>query len=147
MTIVEITSNIYVSDYFNASKYHHLFDLVVNCTSNLQNVRDYNIINIPVEDNEQENNNILSYWKMYIPIMCEFAVAKKSVLIHCKAGVSRSVSTSIAILLHTRQYPTIDKAIAYTKQKKGDAFLYNKITFYKALVQYYKYINHEENGD
>lgn len=144
MTIVNIVSNVYVSDYMSALKYHHLFDLVVNCTSDLRNVREDNLITIPIEDKKDENTNILSYWKIYIPIIDGFVTNNKSVLIHCKAGVSRSVSTSIALLLYKREYPTIDNAIAYVKQKKSDAFMYNNIIFYEALNKYNKEINDEE---
>ena len=111
-------------------------DLVVNCTSNINDSHDYPVLRIPVEDNG--NSEELSKLSALLPDAVTHIVSLiengKRVLVHCNMGRQRSC-TVIAACLKVLFKHSSGQSISYVKSIKRDAF-FPANNFYDCIVAF-----------
>lgn len=76
----------------------------------------YEYMTIAIDDNEREN--ISSHFDSAINFIEDVSSRGGKVLVHCRAGVSRSATICIAYLMRQRGY-TLDEAYEYTKKRRS----------------------------
>ena len=137
MVFVELVPNLYLGDKYAPRERD--FDVVVNCTTNIEfhpstNSSSVTQIRVPVEDNgNQEEVAKLRQliWDVIPEVYNAIVNENKTVLIHCNMGRQRSCALAAAYLMYTLRINR-DAAIAYIKEKKRDAF-FPAVNFYDAL--------------
>lgn len=140
--IYQIDSNIYLSGYPFKKYYQELKELgittLVNVTDsalpNKYHYDNYNILYFPIKDNENESLLIpcIKVISMYVNecIKCD---AKIKILIHCSAGVSRSVSIIIGYYMLYKKMK-LNECIQFIKSKKEN--INPNVGFMKLLIQF-----------
>lgn len=125
-------------------------DLIVNCTPDLPfpNInRDICTLRIPVCDSRLEKDYILmeSYFRLYIPILCNTIKNGKTILVYCKAGKQRSCIVVAAILFYLFSNKCNNKQVFakcifdYIQAKRVQAFNFGfQINFYVSFSRYFE---------
>jgi len=93
---------------------------------------------VPVDDNLQEDeirNMGLWSWEIVFKVIKEYK-QRKTILIHCAAGMQRSAAIVAMVLIAMFRCST-DEAIAYIKKKRSIAF-YGQANFYKSIKGFEK---------
>lgn len=88
---------------------------MINCQK--QNIRDvdidgFKVIQVPIDDNNSAN--IKQYFDKVIDFINEEKRLDGKILVHCKAGISRSATICIAYLINSHGY-TFDGAYSFVK--------------------------------
>uniref|UniRef100_A0A8C5Q265 protein-serine/threonine phosphatase n=1 Tax=Leptobrachium leishanense TaxID=445787 RepID=A0A8C5Q265_9ANUR len=118
----EIFSYLYLGSEWNAS---NLDDLQKNKVSHILNVtreidnffpETFTYLNIRVLD--EENTNLLQYWKETHRFISSARQQHSCVLVHCKMGISRSASTVIAYAMKQYEW-TMEEALKYVKERRN----------------------------
>ena len=124
----EIIPNIYVGNY-RSSKKKNLdklkIDVVVNCSESLPfyDKRKINL-RIPVTDDLTLNSNVIlvRYIVRILTYIRDLHIKrKKKILIHCRAGMQRSV-TLVATYLMKYYNLSLEEAIQFLKLKRSQSF-------------------------
>lgn len=123
----EIIPNIYVGNY-NSSKRKNLnnlkIDVVVNCSEFLPFYDNLRInYRIPVTDDLTLNSNIIlvRHIVRILPHLRKLQLNNKKILIHCRAGMQRSV-TLMATYLMKYYKLSLTEAIQFLKTKRNQSF-------------------------
>tara|TARA_X000000950_G_C13748756_1_gene591729 strand:+ start:502 stop:987 length:486 start_codon:yes stop_codon:yes gene_type:complete len=124
----KITNNIYLGNY-KASKMEVIdkekFDVVINCTATLPFYRN-NIYNHRL--NVHDDLTTISNTKLFqnilriLPVIHNHVQNNRKILIHCKAGMQRSVTLVIAYLVKYHKL-SISQAEQYVKSKRSVAYM------------------------
>lgn len=135
-------------NFFNTNN----IDLVVNCTPDLP-FPDFDnqqkficTLRIPVCDSGLEKDYILmeTYFRLYLPILCNTIQNGKSILIYCKAGKQRSCILAAAIIFFMFYKNCNNKKVFansifdYIQMKRYQAFSFGfKKNFYSSFCRYF----------
>ncbi|KRX23773.1 Dual specificity protein phosphatase [Trichinella nelsoni] len=142
---VEIIPYLYLGNAANASdigvlqKYN--INYVVNVTRNLPNAFEndarFKYLQIPIDDNWSQN--LASHFPKAIQFINEARSKKCGVLVHCLAGISRSVTVTVAYLMQTLSL-SLDDAYDMVKRHKPNIspnfdFLGQLVEFERRMVE------------
>ena len=130
---MEIINNLYLGNQIDSQKY---YDLIINCSKDLQFYNQTNNIRIPINDDGNIDNYYIldKYIYNIIHKIDENLYANKKVLIHCKNGQQRSATVIACYLMYKYKW-SLEYTIKYIKNIKKDAFFW-KINFYEYLVKF-----------
>ncbi|CAG5103399.1 Similar to Mkp3: Dual specificity protein phosphatase Mpk3 (Drosophila melanogaster) [Cotesia congregata] len=103
---VEILPHLYLGNAANSEDHdslsRHRIQYILNVTADLPNVFEdagsIKYMQIPINDHHSQN--LASFFPQAIQFIEEARSSDKGVLVHCLAGVSRSVTITIAYLMH-----------------------------------------------
>lgn len=122
--MTKITEYMYLGDVDDARKLKEgssKYDCIINLYADSINDKSYRkfkhipVIYVNIEDNESEN--IAKYFKYLNDVIQGVERRGEKVLIHCRAGVSRSASVVIAYLMY-RYKLNLEEAFEYVKNKR-----------------------------
>lgn len=127
----EIIPGVFLSNYNDAIKNNLYRPFIVNCTKDLPMISSFGI-RIPVDDDlsERSMHIMAAAFPSTIDSIDQVRKNGGSVLVHCAAGQQRSAAVVAAYLVS--KGIDLDRAIAYIKSKKPDAF-YRGVNFESAL--------------
>uniref|UniRef100_A0A8C5MH83 protein-serine/threonine phosphatase n=1 Tax=Leptobrachium leishanense TaxID=445787 RepID=A0A8C5MH83_9ANUR len=118
----EIFTYLYLGSEWNAS---NLDDLQKNKVSHILNVtREIGksfreqVINLNIRVLDEENTNLLQYWKETPRFISSARPQHSCVLVHCKMGISLSASTVIAYAMKQYEW-TMEEAFKYVKERRN----------------------------
>lgn len=111
---------------------------VVNCSRNIEflNVPGIEYYRIPIDDANDENEVLLSHLPIVVRAIDSVLARGKGVLVHCRAGMSRSASTVAAYLMY-KYNVSAKNAISAIKNRKKETF-WPVPVFANALSKYEK---------
>ncbi|CDW52253.1 dual specificity protein phosphatase 7 [Trichuris trichiura] len=146
---VEIIPFLYLGNASNAAdmdilvKYNIKY--IVNVTRNLPNAFEHDdrlkYLQIPIDDNWSQN--LAAHFPQAIHFIDEARSKKCGVLVHCLAGISRSVTVTVAYLMHTLAL-TLDEAYDLVKQHKPN--ISPNFDFLGQLVEFERHTVAARNG-
>lgn len=122
---VEILPYLYLGNAKNSgdrdSLNRHKIRYIINVTPNLPNVFEdcgsYKYLQIPIHDHWSQN--LASFFPKAIQFIDEAREAGVGVLVHCLAGISRSVTITVAYLMFKEKL-TLEDAYEYVRVKKAN---------------------------
>ncbi|XP_073973401.1 mitogen-activated protein kinase phosphatase 3 [Rhodnius prolixus] len=122
-TLVEILPHLFLGNAANSEDLEtltkHNIKYILNVTPNLPNVfeatGDIKYMKIPIADHWSQN--LTSYFPKSIEFIDEARSQKKGVLVHCVAGVSRSVTITLAYLMGRLCF-SMNDAFCWVRQRK-----------------------------
>lgn len=124
----KITNNIYLGNYKSSKRKiidMEKFDVIVNCTATLpfHHNKTYNH-RLRVHDNLTTISNIELFQNIMriLPIIHNHVKNNRKILIHCKAGMQRSVTLVVAYLVKYHKL-NIEQAKSYVKSKRSVAYM------------------------
>lgn len=111
---------------------------VVNCSRNIPflELPGVEYYRIPIDDDKTENDVLLSHLPIVVRAIDVTLSRGKGVLVHCRAGMSRSASTVAGYLMYKYGLPA-KNAIASIKDRKKETF-WPMPVFASALSKYEK---------
>uniref|UniRef100_A0A131Y044 protein-tyrosine-phosphatase n=1 Tax=Ixodes ricinus TaxID=34613 RepID=A0A131Y044_IXORI len=112
---------------------------VLNVTHNLANTFEghgFKYMKIPIEDHWSQN--LASFFPQAIAFIDEARQKRVGVLVHCLAGVSRSVTVTLAYLMQKQKLPLND---AYDLVKKRKANIAPNFNFLGQLLDFEQLLN------
>lgn len=119
---VSILPNLFLGSAHHASQKELLDKLGITAILNVSKTspsafaNNYQYKNIAIDDNNREN--ISSHFDSAINFIEDVTSRGGKVLVHCRAGVSRSATICIAFLMRQKGY-TLDEAYEYTKKRRS----------------------------
>jgi hypothetical protein len=141
---VDVNKKLYLGSELHATSLDVLdklgVDLVVNCTRNIPNYFDtidlysdriVEYVRVPLNDHGSED--ISKYFDSSAKIIQDALDSGKTVLVHCKAGISRSASIVIAYLMRFEKL-TFD--MAFAKLRLARKCVDPNLGFTAKLIQY-----------
>ena len=100
------------------------FDLIINCTNNINYKSKGIIMRIPIDDLPEDSDILMTYLPTIIENIHNFLKKQKTVLVHCSMGVSRSCTVIAAYLIkYFVNVRSVDEIISFIKEKRKEAFL------------------------
>ncbi|GAB6020868.1 hypothetical protein CHUAL_003518 [Chamberlinius hualienensis] len=141
---VEILPNLFLGNARNAADMdaleRHKIKYILNVTSDLPNIFKHDphihYLQIPISDHWSQN--LASFFPEAIAFIDEARQKQLGVLVHCLAGISRSVTITVAYLMHKFSMPLND---AYEFVKKRKANISPNFSFMGQLLDYEKELN------
>lgn len=134
----EILPNLIVGNAATA-KNSYQFDLIINCTKNINYNTNAVSIRIPIDDLPEDSDILLSYLPSITEKIHEFITNDKKVLVHCSMGVSRSCTVVAAYIIRYNKV-TIDQVISFIKEKRKEAFFID-VRFRNVLERFLEFNN------
>ena len=124
-----ITKNIHVGNYKSSFIDYIIkeqFDVIINCTPDIP-FQSINTLNhrIPVYDDLTFHSNVIlaKHITKILPIIHEYNIANKKILIHCRAGMQRSAAVLAAYLIKYNNM-SLDTSINTIREYRPSAFLF-----------------------
>lgn len=142
---VEILPNLFLGNATNScdleSLERHDIHYILNVTPNLPNTfekkgLDIKYMQIPIQDHWSQN--LASFFPEAIAFIDEARRKKLGVLVHCLAGISRSVTITLAYLMHEMSIPLND---AYDFVRKRKANISPNFNFLGQLKDFERQLN------
>ncbi|KAH9500808.1 Dual specificity protein phosphatase 6 [Bulinus truncatus] len=119
---------------------------VLNVTTNVPNMfeneKNFKYLQIPISDHWSQNLSV--YFPEAIRFIDEARNNQKGVLVHCLAGISRSVTVTVAYLM-SRANMTLNEAYDHVKNCKPN--ISPNFTFMGQLLDFEKDLNNERSND
>jgi len=121
-TPVPILPNLYLGSALHSSKKELMDKLGITAILNVSKTcpvlfrNSYEYKTIPVDDTNSENISL--YFDEAVKFIDDIIDKNGIVLVHCRAGISRSATICIAYLMRKYNY-TLDQAYEYTKKKRS----------------------------
>ena len=119
------------------------YDMIVNCTKNIQFPTNYNVkcIRLPVNDNPDECNKFLyEIHNTCVLEHIEYHIKnKQSVFVHCNMGIQRSCAL-VACYLMKYYHWTPTETITYIKSKRPIAF-FGQCNFLQTIDDFYQQLS------
>ena len=116
-----IIDNIYIGNVYDAYDIESLKNQkvmnVLSAVTGFENIYDNQINHLCLQLIDNQEQNIIRYFEISNMFINKIIEKKQSLLIHCIAGRSRSVTLLIAYLIYKYKY-TVDDAISLIKKKK-----------------------------
>ena len=117
-----IINNIYIGDVYDAydieSFKNQNIHNVLSAVTGFENIYDSNINHLCLQLIDNQEQNIIRYFEISNMFIDKIIEKNESLLIHCIAGRSRSVTLLIAYLIYKYKY-TVDEAISLVKKKRS----------------------------
>jgi protein-tyrosine phosphatase len=136
----EIITSLYVGN--SVASRSGQYTLVVNCTEDLPrhepHISDqYACISLDDTKTEEMNNKLFENLTQITEQIHAVHSANGKVLIHCHAGISRSVSVAVAYITRYSNLSLI-QAIVLVKNRRPLAYSYEGVNFEDALIRFAK---------
>tara|TARA_B100000401_G_C52323388_1_gene492932 strand:+ start:17 stop:529 length:513 start_codon:yes stop_codon:yes gene_type:complete len=116
-----IIDNIYIGNVYDAYDIESLKNQkvmnVLSAVTGFENIYDNQINHLCLQLIDNQEQNIIRYFEISNMFINKIIEKKQSLLIHCIAGRSRSVTLLIAYLIYKYKY-TVDDAISLIKKKR-----------------------------
>tara|TARA_B110001450_G_C17590284_1_gene468669 strand:- start:61 stop:567 length:507 start_codon:yes stop_codon:yes gene_type:complete len=116
-----IIDNIYIGNIYDAYDIHTLKTLninhIISAVTGFDHIYSSDINHLSLELIDNEDQNIIHYFEISNHFLDNAIKNNSTVLIHCIAGRSRSVSLLIAYLIYKYKY-TVKDAIELIKKKR-----------------------------
>ncbi|GAB6032282.1 Dual specificity protein phosphatase Mpk3 [Chamberlinius hualienensis] len=141
---VEILPNLFLGNAKNSADMEaldkHKIRYILNVTSDLPNIfkHDPHIRYLQIPINDHWSQNLASFFPEAISFIDEARQKQLGVLVHCLAGISRSVTITVAYLMHKFNMPLND---AYEFVKKRKVNISPNFSFMGQLLDYEKELN------
>jgi len=117
-----IIDNLYIGDVYDAydveSFKNQNIQNVLSAVTGFENIYDNKINHLCLQLIDNEEQNIIRYFEISNMFIDTIVEKNESLLIHCIAGRSRSVTLLIAYLIYKYKY-TVDDAISLIKKKRS----------------------------
>ena len=146
--ISQITDNIYISSIDEASNINilrkHNITYVLNCSDLSNNVAKYTNIKylfLNLIDQPEYSNLLIKKLPCAHEFIDDAIKNNAKIVVHCQAGVSRSVSVVIAYLAKTYNWD-IGEAFLYVSKYRSIAD--PNLGFYEALIKWKKNLDNEK---
>lgn len=116
-----------IGDMRDAQRMEGGYDVVVNCTRDIQftrGPREYSAIRVPVDDDGNErawHHTLVATVPAVVDHMDGWVKQRKRILVHCAAGMQRSPMV-VACYLMSRYSITPDQAVNFIREKRPIAF-------------------------
>ncbi|XP_076468613.1 dual specificity protein phosphatase 6-like [Babylonia areolata] len=115
---------------------HYILNVTPNVPNMFQDNGDFKYLQIPISDHWSQN--LSSFFPEAIAFIDEARQTKQGVLVHCLAGISRSVTVTVAYLM-SRQSMCLNEAYDFVKRCKPNispnfTFMGQLLDYEKALV-------------
>lgn len=116
-----IIDNIYIGDVYDAYdvesfKNQNIYN-VISAVTGFENIYDNSINHLCLQLIDNEEQNIIRYFEISNLFIDNIIKKNQSLLIHCIAGRSRSVTLLIAYLIYKHKY-TVEDALSLIKKKR-----------------------------
>lgn len=142
---VEILPNLYLGNASDSCDWNSLekygIHYVLNVTPNLPNKFEktgmgMKYMQIPIQDHWSQN--LSSFFPQAINFIDEARKSKLGVLVHCLAGISRSVTITLAYLMHELNIP-LNEAYDYVQRRKSN--ISPNLNFLEQLKDFERQLN------
>ncbi|XP_005099471.1 dual specificity protein phosphatase 6 [Aplysia californica] len=120
----------------------YILNVTANVPNMFENEQDFKYLQIPISDHWSQN--LSSFFPQAIRFIDEARNNKKGVLVHCLAGISRSVTVTVAYLM-SRQSMSLNRAYDHVKHCKPN--ISPNFTFMGQLLDFEKDLNGEKGAD
>jgi hypothetical protein len=133
----EIIPNLFIGN-INSLKHANKFDFILNCTDDIPFPKTCtNCLRISIKDDPDESDRLLHLLRKYsiLEKIYGYIQSKKSVLVHCYAGMQRSCAVVACYLIKNYSISPYT-AISHIKMKRNVAF-YRGVNFQNALDKCY----------
>lgn len=128
--MIEIEPGLYLSNYERAFNWDYKVDqsyTIFNCTEDLDHIVSSNIENyrLPIGDYlcDESVNELVFNIPKFVRIIERDLQQGKTVIIHCRMGVSRSATLMTAYLIWKHKM-SVDDAIALVREKSPNSLWY-----------------------
>lgn len=147
---VEILPHLYLGSAKNSADLAQLkkygITYILNVTANVPNMfeneKNFKYLQIPISDHWSQN--LSSFFPQAIKFIDEARNNNKGVLVHCLAGISRSVTVTVAYLMN-RECMSLNRAYDHVKHCKPN--ISPNFTFMGQLLDFEKCLNGDRQGD
>jgi len=120
----------------------YILNVTANVTNMFENEQDFHYLQIPISDHWSQN--LASFFPQAIRFIDEARQNNKGVLVHCLAGISRSVTVTVAYLM-SQQQMSLNSAYDYVKRCKPN--ISPNFTFMGQLLDFEKDLSGEKGVD
>ena len=123
----------------------HNIGYVVNCSKTIpfKNVPGVDQYRIPIDDNPNEGDVLLSHFPVVVRSIDAVLSRGKGVLVHCRAGMQRSAATVAAYLMYKYNL-SATSAMKSINDQKQETF-WPVPTFKNALLKYERQLQQFKN--
>ncbi|GFR88912.1 dual specificity protein phosphatase [Elysia marginata] len=142
---VQVLPNLYLGSAKNSADLaqlrHYGITHVLNVTANVPNMfeneSEFKYLQIPISDHWSQN--LAAFFPQAIKFIDEARDKQEGVLVHCLAGISRSVTVTVAYLM-SREKMSLNHAYDHVKRCKPN--ISPNFTFMGQLLDFEKCLNH-----
>ena len=138
LSYLKLFQNFYIKEHeLKNYKITHIIDATNQKTTlNISNQLNISYFPIAIEDNNEAN--IVPYFYNIFQFIDTCLKSNGRILIHCRAGISRSASFIIAYLLHSKTYSTLKESLLHVIRQRpiirpNDSFQEQLIAYEFAL--------------
>ncbi|XP_076448008.1 dual specificity protein phosphatase 7-like [Babylonia areolata] len=117
---------------------HYILNVTPNVPNMFEDNGDFKYLQIPISDHWSQN--LSSFFPDAIAFIDEARKRKQGVLVHCLAGISRSVTVTVAYLM-SRQSMCLNEAYDFVKKCKPN--ISPNFTFMGQLLDFEKALHHQ----
>lgn len=117
---------------------HYILNVTPNVPNMFEDNRDFKYLQIPISDHWSQN--LSSFFPDAIAFIDEARSNKQGVLVHCLAGISRSVTVTVAYLM-AQQSMCLNEAYDFVKKCKPN--ISPNFTFMGQLLDFEKALHHD----
>lgn len=117
---------------------HYILNVTSNVPNMFENDQDFKYLQIPIRDHWSQN--LASFFPDAIAFIDQARDQKQGVLVHCLAGISRSVTVTVAYLM-SRQAMCLNEAYDFVKKCKPN--ISPNFTFMGQLLDFEKALHHD----
>ncbi|BFZ10652.1 hypothetical protein BsWGS_13691 [Bradybaena similaris] len=120
----------------------HILNVTTNVPNTFEHEHNFRYLQIPISDHWSQN--LSSFFPQAIQFIDEARTSQKGVLVHCLAGISRSVTITVAYLM-SRQNMSLNEAYDHVKLCKPN--ISPNFTFMGQLLDFEKNLSGEKCTD
>lgn len=119
----------------------HILNVTANVPNMFENESEFRYLQIPISDHWSQN--LAAFFPQAIKFIDEARNKQEGVLVHCLAGISRSVTVTVAYLM-SREKMSLNHAYDHVKRCKPN--ISPNFTFMGQLLDFEKCLNNGQNG-
>ncbi|KAK3734460.1 hypothetical protein RRG08_029135 [Elysia crispata] len=141
---VQVLSNLYLGSAKNSADLAqlrqygitHILNVTANVPNMFENESEFKYLQIPISDHWSQN--LAAFFPQAIKFIDEARDKQEGVLVHCLAGISRSVTVTVAYLMN-REKMSLNHAYDHVKRCKPN--ISPNFTFMGQLLEFEKCLN------
>ncbi|CAL1526254.1 unnamed protein product [Lymnaea stagnalis] len=120
----------------------YILNVTTNVPNMFENEKNFKYLQIPISDHWSQN--LSSFFPQAITFIDEARNNQKGILVHCLAGISRSVTVTVAYLM-SRESMTLNEAYDHVKKCKPN--ISPNFTFMGQLLDFEKDLNSSDKAN